>query len=89
MKRLLLHVLLPSLASAALIALYFTPKATFGCRNRGLMALCVVAASALAAVAAAVKSKQAQQRRSPDHAWWTLTLLLLILPLALLIGPLR
>jgi hypothetical protein len=88
-KKFLGHVALPSLAPLALIALWFTPKATFGCANRGGMALGVVLLSAMAAAAVAVKARDARQRRSADHQWWTLSLLVLILPVTLLFGVLR
>ena len=89
MKKFLGHVALPSLAPLALIALWFTPKSTFGCANRGWMALGVVFASAMAAAAVAVKARHERKRRSADYPWWTMSLLVLILPVTLLFGMLR
>jgi hypothetical protein len=88
-KKFVAHVALPSLAPLALVALILTPKATFGCANRGWMALAVVLVSAMAAAAAAVKAREARRRHPADHPWWTLSMLVLMLPATLLFGLLR
>ncbi len=67
------HIALPAVAPAAVTGLYFTPVAVFGCVNRGLMALSVVLLSA---------------RHDPSVDWWLLTTLILLLPIALIVGPL-
>ena len=41
-QRFVRHLILPLIAPATLICLYFTPKAAFGCANRGYMALAAV-----------------------------------------------
>lgn len=88
-KRITRHFLLPLIAPAALFALYFTPKAVFGCANRGLMALGVVLLATIGAVAAAWKGVSARGRGETEAAnWWILTALILLFPILLLIGPL-
>ena len=84
---LLKHVVLPALAPASVIGLYFTPVMLFGCVNRGLMALGVVLVSAVGAL---VTTRSAVRLRpdDPARAWWLLSSLLLVLPGALLFGPL-
>jgi len=83
------HLVLPSVAPAALIGLYFTPKAVFGCANRGYMAVSVVFLALAAAVAAARKGIAARRRGDTGAAnRWLLTALVLISPIVLLAGPL-
>jgi len=89
MNRFLKHLFLPALAPAAIVALYFTPKTTFGCANRGLMALGVALAALIGAIAATLKGV-AHKRRGEKEAsnWWLLTTLILLFSIALLFGPL-
>lgn len=83
------HLILPSIAPAALIGLSFTPKSAFGCANRGYMALAVVFLGLVAAVATARKGAAAKRRGENEAAnWWTVTTLILVSPLILLVGPL-
>ncbi len=88
-QRLIRHLILPAVAPAALIWLYFTPKTVFGCANRGYMALAVVSIALVAAIATAMKGVIAQKRGENEAAsWWTVTTLILVSPLVLLVGPL-
>ena len=83
------HLVLPSVAPAILIGLYFTPKTVFGCANRGYMALAVVFISLIAAVGTALKAELARRRGETEAVkWWIATTLVLVLPLILLVGPL-
>jgi hypothetical protein len=87
-QRIIRHLFLPSVAPAALTWFYFTPKSVFGCANRGYMALAVVSLALVAAVATAIKGITARKRGENKAAnWWTLTSLILVSPLALLVGP--
>jgi len=77
------------IAPIAMIGLYFTPKAVFGCANRGLMALAVVFIALIAAIAAAYKGAIEKRRgRTEEADWWIFTTLILVSPLVLLAGPL-
>lgn len=81
------HIGLPALGPAAIVGLYFTPVMIFGCVNRGLMAVAVAAISTIAAV---ITTRHAARRPSGDPArvWWLLSTGILLLPIALLAGPL-
>ena len=79
------HALLPAIAPATTVALYFTPVLWFGCVNRGLMALAVVLMSAIGAFVAIVRGFRARSRQEPVD-WWLLTALILTIPLALIVG---
>jgi hypothetical protein len=88
-QRFIRHLILPSIAPAALICLYFTPKTVFGCANRGFMALAVVFLALGAGVATARKGVTARRQGENEAAtWWIVTTLILVLPLVLLVGPL-
>jgi hypothetical protein len=88
-KRFIRHLILPSIAPAAIFWLYFTPKYVFGCANRGYMALAVAFVAIIAAVPTALKGAAAKRRGANDEAnWWLVTTLILVSPLVLLVGPL-
>ena len=83
------HLILPLVAPATLICLYFTPKTVFGCANRGLMALAAVFLAMVASIPTAMKGAAAKRRGANDEAnWWLVTTLILLSPLVLIIGPL-
>ena len=88
-QRIIRHLILPSIAPAGLIWLYFTPKTVFGCANRGYLALAVVFLAMIAAIATTMKGAAARRRGENEAAnWWTVTTLILVSPLVLLVGPL-
>jgi len=88
-ERIIRHLFLPLVAPAVLIWLYLTPKSVFGCANRGYMALAVVSLALIGAFAAAMKSKTARKRGENEAAnWWIVSVLILVSPLLLLVGPL-
>jgi len=79
---------IPAVAPAAIVGLYFTPVLLFGCVNRGLMALAVVLVSAVAAFGTIGKGIRARAQNDPSSSWWLLSTLILLLPIALVLGPL-
>jgi hypothetical protein len=88
-QRFIRHLILPLIAPATLICLYFTPKTVFGCANRGYMALAVVFLAMIAAVPTAMKGAAAKRQGANVEAnWWLVTTLILVSPLVLLVGPL-
>ena len=88
MSALVRHLLIPATAPAALVGLYFTPMALFGCVNRGWLALAVVLISAVAACATTAKGTRARLQGSPSANWWLLSTLVLLTPIILILGPL-
>ncbi len=82
------HIVLPALAPAAMVGLYFTPVSLVGCANRGLMALGVVMASLLVAIAVAVRGVTARARGERSTVWPLIAVGILILPALLVVGPL-
>lgn len=88
MDRVTRHILLPAVAPAAIVGLYFTPVAVFGCATRGLIAIALVLVSAVAAFVSIAIGMRAQRRNDMSARWWILTAAILTLPLALVVGPL-
>jgi hypothetical protein len=82
------YIALPAIAPAAMIDLYFTPVVLFGCVNRGLLALALVLLSTGTAVITLRLSLRARVQNPLVSSWWLISTLILILPLALVIGPL-
>jgi len=88
-NRIIRHLLVPALAPALIVALYFTPKHVFGCANRGLMALAVVSIALVAAITTACKGiSQKRRGHSGEANWWMLSTVILLSALFLLAGPL-
>jgi hypothetical protein len=88
MSRFTKHILLPAIAPAVIVGLYFTPVALFGCVNRGLMALAVVLISAGAAFVTVGIAIRLGMKKDPSSRWWILSTIILTLPLILILGPL-
>lgn len=82
------HIVLPLSASAALVALYYTPATVIGCVTRGLLALGIALAAAAAAFIVLGLSLRDARRGVASARLRLITAALLILPLALLLGPL-
>jgi hypothetical protein len=88
-QRIIRHLILPLVAPAAMVWLYFTPKTVFGCANRGYIALTVVFLALAAAVVTASKGVAEKRCGETEAAnWWIVTTLILLSPLVLLVGPL-
>ena len=87
MRTFLKHVVLPSVAPAAIIALYFTPVSLVGCANRGLMALGVVFAALIAGIAVGIAGLRARRDGGPT-VWFSVSIVILVIPALLVLGPL-
>jgi len=88
MNRTTRHILLPALAPAVIVALYFTPVAVIGCVNRGVIALGVAFASLVAGIVVGVVGIRARRDDPASRWWWIASMCLLALPALLLVGPL-
>ena len=82
------HIAFPAAAPVAVIGLYFTPVLVFGCVKRGLLAVAIVLVSAIAACVTTGKSVRARAQGLPSANWWLLSTLILVMPIALVLGPL-
>ena len=88
MRSVLRHVLLPAVAPAAIVILYFTPTTVIDCLTRGLLAVGVAGVAAAAAFAALGKGFLGARRGRPEAPLWMLSAAILVVPLVLLLGPL-
>lgn len=88
MTRAAKHILVPAVAPAAIVGLYFTPVALVGCANRGLAALAVVFVALGVGIAAGVKAMRLRSQGSEESAWWALSAAILTVPALLVLGPL-
>lgn len=86
-NRRLLHIGLPLLATAAIVALYFTPLTVISCVNRGLIALGIVFASLITGIVLGLFGLRARAR-GEEPGLWVASMLLLLLPALLVLGPL-
>ena len=89
MHRAVKHILLPAIAPAAVVGLYFTPVALIGCANRGLLALGVVFASLITGIAVGLIGIKERRRDPRSRWWWIASLAILAAPALLVLGPLR
>ena len=88
MNAVLRHIMVPAVAPSLIVILYFTPTTLFDCLTRGLLAVGVAGVAAIAAFAAIGKGFFRAQRGRPDAPLWVLSAAVLVVPLALLLGPL-
>ena len=70
-----------------MVGLYFTPVMLFGCVNRGLLALAVMLISTVASVVTTWIGVR-RPAGGPARSLWLLSTAILLLPAALLLGPL-
>lgn len=82
------HVVVPAVAPAAIVGLYFTPVSLIGCVNRGLIALTVVFLALIAGIVAGVIAIRLRPHDRHGSAWWALSAAILAVPAALILGPL-
>lgn len=87
MRTFLKHVALPSMAPAAIVALYLTPVSLVGCANRGLMALGVVFSALIAGIAVGIIGLRVRRDGRPT-VWFSISILILVTPALLVLGPL-
>jgi hypothetical protein len=71
------HLVLPAIAPAAIVGLYFTPVMLFGCVNRGLIAIAVALISAGAAFVTTRIGVKARGQGQPWSGWLVSTVILL------------
>lgn len=82
------HILIPTVAPALIVGLYFMPVSLVGCANRGLMALAIVSASLVAGVVTGLLGLLSGPRGGASPGWWMASTCILLLPALLVLGPL-
>ncbi len=79
-RRTALHAGIPLLLAFSLVGLYFVPKELFGCVNRGLLALSLMALSALGAIACMALAVRQRGKDPAASQLWLVTALALLMP---------
>ena len=79
------HLALPTLLSSAMIGLWFTPVAVFGCANRGWLAVGVAVLGMLGSASAMALALRARHTDLGRSWWWMASALGLLLPAVLLL----
>lgn len=88
MSKLAKHVLLPSVAPLAIVALYLTPLTLIDCVTRGILAVAIVLISLGVGIGLGILGLRARMAGTPGSGWWMVSLCILALPALLVLGPL-
>jgi hypothetical protein len=84
-KKIMMHIIYPSLLSVAFFINAALPVTVLGCVNRGLVALVVALISGIAALGAVVLAIRERMSGKLESSWWILTTLILTIPVLALI----
>ena len=88
-RKLSIHLFLPLIGPVAIVWLYFTPVNLFGCVNRGLIALGITSVAFIFAILSLKRAFDLRREGCIEESnWWVLSSVILLIPLALLAGPL-
>jgi len=85
MKRIVYHVILPTLMPILFFAVALTPVEVLGCLVRGLLALLIALVSGLAALGAAIVGAKGRVRHDRNRIWWVASTLILVIPVIAMI----
>ena len=85
MKRIVYHVILPTLMPVLFFIVASTPLEVLGCFVRGLIALVIALVSGLAALGAVMIGLKGRMRHDKNSTWWVLSTLILVIPVIAMI----
>ncbi len=85
-RRLVRHVAIPGMMSAAFLLVAFAPVGLLGCRTRGLLALLVALSSGLWSIDAAIAAVKGRVRGDADASWWAVSSLVLAAPVVAMLA---
>ncbi len=85
-RRLVRHVVIPGMMSAAFLGVALAPAALLGCRTRGLLALVVALTSGLCAIGAAIAAVKGRARGDADASWLAISALVLAAPVVAMLA---
>ena len=85
MKRIVYHVILPTLMPVLCFVVASTPVEVLGCLVRGLIALLIAFISGLAALGAAIIGTKGRVRHDKNAIWWVTNTLVLVIPVIAMI----
>lgn len=85
MKRIVYHIIIPSIMPAFFFVVASIPVEVLGCRTRGLIALLIALLSGLAALGAAIMGVKNRIRGDFYSVWWVASSLILTVPVIAII----
>jgi len=89
MKRIVYHVILPTLMPVLFFVVASTPVEVLGCLIRGLIALLIAFISGLGALVAAIIGAEGgakgRVRHDKNSIWWVTSTLILVIPVIAMI----
>ena len=85
MKRIIYHILIPTIMPMVFFRIAMLPVEVVGCRMRGLIALLLAVVSGLAATGAAVMGLRGRMRGDTDALWWAASTIILAIPVVTLL----
>ncbi len=85
MKRIVYHLIIPTIMPVLFFVVASTPVEVLGCFVRGLLALLIAFISGLAALVAAIIGAKGRVRHGRNSIWWVTSTLILVIPVIALI----
>ncbi len=85
MKRIIYHILIPTIMPVVFFRIAMLPVEVLGCRIRGFIALLIAFVNGLAAIGAAIMGLRVRMRGDTDAIWWVATAIILAIPVVALI----
>ena len=87
MKKIILHIVIPAMASIIFFAIAALPVELLGCFNRGLIAALVALAAGVLGIVAAVKAVKGKIRGDVNSALWMASALIFAIPSIFIVLP--
>ncbi len=85
MKRIVYHLIIPTIMPVLFFVVASTPVEVLGCFVRGLLALLIAFISGLAALVAAIIGAKGRARHDRNSIWWVTSTLILVIPVIAMI----
>ena len=85
MKRILRHLIIPSVVPTVFLVMAAMPGQVMGCRNRGLLAVLVALIGGLAGLGTVIMGAIRKMRGDPNAGWWMTSILILVIPAVVII----
>ena len=85
MKRIVYHVILPTLMPVLFFVVALTPVEVLGCFMRGLIAMLIALISGLAAFVTVIIGAKGRVRNDKNSIWWVMSTLILVIPVIAMI----
>jgi hypothetical protein len=85
LKRIIYHIIIPTVMLVAFFVVALMPVEVLGCFMRGLIALLIAFVSGLAALGGAIIGAKGRVRGDKNAIWWVASTLILVIPVIAMI----